>query len=348
MNFTFNVVFVPNTARLFRLFILTMLEQSNVKFRLVANGLPADELIILSDFCDRYDRLELFVYPVKKTLDHGSMLNILFHRFEEEYFCFLDNDILAIDSFGTQLEQSIATYDVFSSCHPLAWDTDVIVPGFAGDCIQSPAGLPLATSYLCSMRREKIAAVIRRTGIGFETYQPQDYLPAVCEQNPLDPEVKNVKFIDTGKLLMLMSSEDKLTFGYQIMENLHHIGGLSSFTLKESSRQKIRRQARLLLNIPYRASDLNLDLEIAHARKKKLSRNQMDTANLSETQAHNAIKNKLLRRRTSLYFAHYFRHLFNGEVEPRIDMQDAAYQALIMNIRDVLFQTFTQHKQWLT
>jgi len=319
MDLKFNIIFVPGTVRFLRLGVLSLMKHSSYRYCLVANCLGEEERLMLEELCHSSERLEYFYYPSKAVMDHGTILNILFQRENSEYFCMADSDIFAIGPFVEELEDQLQECDVLSSCMPLGMNSSDVLPGFSGRCLQTPAGLPLAPTFFSIYRTEFFRKIILETGVGFEVYHPEIYLPKCIHPLNLPDNLQQTRRIDTGKLLNVIASHYGARFTHFEFSNLIHMGGISS--KKGSWRRKMQNAVRTSLRLPYALTDEYLQSEILRrSRGHKEGRNQQVPPNTSSEEAR--IRARALRNPLAMYFTHFLRSLFDGIPTPRFELSD--------------------------
>ena len=327
-DLTFNIIFTPGTVRYLQLSVLTLLHHSPYRYRLVANGLPGDERELLQRFSECSPRLICFIYPSTSALPHGSMLNILLQREASTHFCFMDSDIFASGTFDRELERHLRDCDVFSSCPPMVQDPAQILPGFTGMSVQTPAGVPLATTYFCIYRKEPIQRVSLRTSVGFEVYHPPEYLPPCAAGDGITDDLRNVHRLDTGKLLNILAASDQLRFCHKPLDNLAHVGGLSRFL-----RLSWPAHLRSILRRPYVLRDRNLELDV---KRRQRHRSAAHANIVDASAADQYLKTRAIRKRVALYFGHLLRHLIDNGPEPVIAMTDPRLSARIERVRHAI------------
>jgi hypothetical protein len=233
----FHIVFTPGTVRYLRLATLSLLEFSPYRYRLVANGLQADELRQLKRFCDSQRRLEYFAYPTRKMLFHSTLISILESMDKSEFFCFADSDIFATAPFHEELNIALRNYDVFSSGGRIGFSPEERASGIAGPLVETDAGLPLATTFFAIYRRESLQHVIEKTGISFERYSCREQIPEYALSCLNEMGIPQESF-DTGKLMNILGSRFNMRFRYQDLDALLHIGGLTQgFELANAATQ---------------------------------------------------------------------------------------------------------------
>ncbi|HDH97670.1 MAG TPA: hypothetical protein ENF70_00855, partial [Deltaproteobacteria bacterium] len=314
MKLTFNIIFISGTVRYLQLAVVSMLKASSYSYRLVANGLDEEECRLLKEYCETSPRLEYFYYPSKRIIDHGTMLNILFEREDSPYFCIADSDIFAAGPFEQELEKNLPECDVFSSCLPISMNPDVALSGFAGRCLQTPTGLPLAPTYFSVYRTEPFRKIIADTKVGFEVYHPGRFLPESVDRFDLSDDIRQIRRMDTAKLLNVLAHQYDVKFRHVELANLIHIGGISG--ARKSWRSQLKENIFRFAQRPYVLNDRYLESEI-----KRRGRHIKEGFPASSVEME-GIRSRALRTPLSTYFTGYFEHLFDGAPEPRFELRD--------------------------
>ena len=325
MDLLFNVIFVPGTVRYLRLAALSLMEMSNYRFRLVANGLNEAEQTQLREFCEAMPRLEYCRSPQQSLIPHGTMLNLLYDRDDDEHFCFMDSDIFACEPFNEELEKHLVDCDVFSSCLAAGHDHKVSGQGYGGNSIQTPTGLPLATTFFAIYRREPLVRIIRETGIGFEIVHPNEGLPPI----PLPIEhiapLRSQLLLDTGKLMNMCAASAGLRFRFRPLDGLLHVGGISSYAVRDPVLRRIARGARRIVGRPFRLDEAYLT-RLSKRRKSRMSRSSgRPTGLVPQGMAMDEatyLRQRSLRRAIAFYFMEYMRALIDGGTLPRLDLDN--------------------------
>lgn len=230
-DLTFNIVFVSGTVRSLGLAVLTLVEQSPYRYRLVANGLLEDEIEALHRLAASHERLESYVYPTKRPIAHGTLLSLLAWREQGEYLCFADSDIFATAPFGDLLEQRLDTCDVFTSCTHFVADPEDEVAGFGGRCVQTPSGIPLPATFFAVYKAAPLRQIMLETGVMFERcYDRSHVTPAVAAV--LERAGWQGERVDTSKLLGVLLHERGHRVVHEELAPLLHIGGISWWLMK--------------------------------------------------------------------------------------------------------------------
>lgn len=238
MPLTFHIVYIPGTVDYLLPFVSTLLRWSACHFRLVANGCSESEVGRLQARCANEPRLETVILPTNRPLLHQVALNSLQSRCSDDFFCFMDSDILAVGPFMTTITPLLAAHaGVFAGaplwCRP---SDQVFHPGMdvvCGEHDRTTAGLPLGGTYFAIYDNRVLTDFIRATEIGFERRgfsQLPTSLQAWCAERDLaGPR----HFYDTGKALNL----GLLRAGHKLAVNdspsLFHLGGLSGIAKRK-------------------------------------------------------------------------------------------------------------------
>jgi hypothetical protein len=226
----FNIIYTPGSVRYLTPFVTTLLEWSDCRYRLVANGCSPAECELLQAICALSDRLELLIMPEQRMVPHGEALNFLHARTDADYFCFMDSDILAtgpfLDDFRTELEQA----DLFSSGLPL-WhnESDITIPQhfrhMHGIHAYTDTGLTIACDYFVVYDNKAFVAARAATGADL----------AVCGWHQIAPDNQQAiqklgqqrADYDSGKVLTLLMAARGARIRFRQSDKLQHIGGFT-------------------------------------------------------------------------------------------------------------------------
>jgi hypothetical protein len=320
MDLTFHIIFCPGTLRYLRLAVLSLLRHSDYRYRLVSNGLGREELAELRAFCQTSPRLEYLPFPTREILPHGVLLSHLQRRETGSHFCFMDSDVFASVPFQAALEKHLADCDVFSSCTFMRWTPAENQVGYSGVCLETPTGLPLATSFFAIYRQEILRRIISETGVGFEDYpwpeHHEDRMRGRLAELGID--VYGVRYFDTGKLLNILSHSYGVRFRHVELSGLTHIGGLTmgfgNYDWKEWLARKLRR--------PYVLNDKTLE---------PASRN-------GDAQAELRGRIRARKRGISKFFVFFLRSLVDRDPAPRLQISDANLRESMLKLCETIKQ----------
>ncbi|MEK6239016.1 MAG: hypothetical protein N2C14_30240, partial [Planctomycetales bacterium] len=314
MNLTFHIIFLPGMVRYLRLAVLSLLKHSPYRYRLVSNGLQGLELEQLREFCEISDRLELCAFPTQAILAHGVLLSVLQSREREPFFCFMDPDVFAADSFDAVLEDHLRDCDVFSSCTVLRTAPGERPQGYWGNCLEAPNGLPLATTFFAVYRNDWLREIIEKTQVGFEVCNRENFSPDVHRR--LEAlGLPDVQQCDTGKLLNLLSHGYGARIKYRPLDALTHVGGVSSAFVRSSGwKERVSRN----FHRPYVLRDADFEIPWWSRVKRR-----MIAANVAEAdQRIHRRAGHLKRMRIAAFFAFFLRSLVDGAPEPSLCLRE--------------------------
>lgn len=325
MELIFNIIFTPGTVRYLRLSVLSLLEFSPYRYRLVSNGLKREELLLLKNFCQTDPRLEFHAYPTPRVIPHGTLITLLELGNTSDFFCFMDSDIFASKTFDRELEEYLKDCDVFSSCNYIGRLPEERPKGFRGYCLQTPNGLPLATTFFSVYRRELLRKVIEETGISFEMYQFPELIPdrVISWLKEMNIEMGDY---DTAKLMNILAHRFGLRFKYHSIEGLFHVGGVSRALLRLASGKPKR-------SLWSRVADLS-----GINRSGQTGKSQ---------QINNPVLD-LQRVEMGEFFATYLKWLFGEGEEPVWKMTASPLDQRVLRLCEVIRDLHRRHERLLT
>ncbi len=226
----FNIIYTPHTVQYLSLFVPSLLEWMDCRFRIVANGCSPEEVELLKNLCATSDRLEFLMMSVDSMIQHGHALNWLHERTDSPWFCYMDSDIVATGPFMDAVREQLDNCDVFSSGLPLwASREDSVLPKkfrrMQGSHIYTDDGTCIACDFFAIFNNELVHKIKRETGVGFETYGWQDIPPEV--QTRLKKTGMDKIDYDSGKVLTCLLLDEGVRYAYADFEHLRHLGGFS-------------------------------------------------------------------------------------------------------------------------
>src|SRR5882672_8255229 len=97
VDHVFNVVITPGTFRYLSWFTRSLLDQSAVRVRLVANGCSREEVGAIHAFAVTHaGRVDTYALPTLRMLAHGAALDAIYEAcVDGDAFCFVDSDVEA-------------------------------------------------------------------------------------------------------------------------------------------------------------------------------------------------------------------------------------------------------------
>lgn len=232
IQLTFHIVYVPGSVAYLLPFVVTLLRWSTCRFRLVANGCTAAEVALLQARCAGESRLELLVLPTNRPLAHHDALNYLQARCQEDYYCFMDSDILATGPFMDAITPHLNAHAGVFAGAPLWMRTPdrIFRPEYdvvCGEHDRTAAGLPLGGTFFAIYDNRALTGFIHTQGMGFEmrawSQIPGALRPWLAERDLAGPH----HWFDTGKVLNLALQYQGATLAVLDSPDLVHLGGLS-------------------------------------------------------------------------------------------------------------------------
>ena len=220
---TLNVIYTRGTVRSLSLFIWSMLDHADCRFRLVANGCTSEEMAFLRRLAAHSPRLSFLALPTKLVMLHGQALNYLQARTDGDRFGFLDSDIIAAERLPATLLAPLAECTM-RCCFPAS----VII----GPDLDPMTALvePLCCTYLAVYDNHALTAFIRSTGIGFDKYLWSE-IPGQYQQQLTGLGLERARY-DTAQLLTLLLANPDQRPWIVPADGLVHIGGFSQITGK--------------------------------------------------------------------------------------------------------------------
>ena len=227
----FNIIYTPYTTRSLSMFIPSLLEWMDSRFRIVANGCSPEEAQMLRDICAGNDRLEFLMLSEDGMMPHGDALNWLHKHTDSKWFCYMDSDIIATGPFMDKVSAQLDECDVFSSGIPL-WHApeDIVLPKsfrrMQGSHIWTDDGACIGCDYFTIFNNELLTRIMKSSGIGFQIYRWND-IPAETQQILREMEMDKTDY-DTGKVLTPLLLKQGARYAYEDLDNLRHLGGFSA------------------------------------------------------------------------------------------------------------------------
>jgi hypothetical protein len=229
----FNIIYTPDTARYLSMFVPSLLEWMDCRFRIISNGCPPEEVQILRDLCATSDRLEFLMMSEKGMIQHGQALNWLHERCDSKWFCYMDSDIIATGPFMNKVGEYLESCDVFSSGLPL-WHApeDTILPRsfkrMSGSHIWTDDGICIGCDYFAIFNNELLTRVKKDSGIGFETYNWKN-IPENIQALLREQKLEKIDY-DSGKVLTALLLREGARYQHENFDDLKHLGGFSALS----------------------------------------------------------------------------------------------------------------------
>ncbi len=253
MPLMFYILYTPDTVHFLLGLAQTLLVDPQIKLCLVANGCRRAEIALLERFCLAHPACQTMVLSQTEVLPHGLAMEKLLQACQEEYFCFMDSDILASDPFLASFLPHLAGYSALISCAPV-WNTpaDLTLPDkmnkLDGRYLFDQAGSSLGGTYFAIYHRQTLLKVLNETGISLH-WQEWDQIPAPV-QAELELAGLRFEWYDTTKVLTLLYRLRGLGLKYIDCPALHHLGGLSWTNLRSAHPDEESLRASILPKLP--------------------------------------------------------------------------------------------------
>lgn len=328
-DLTLNVIYTRGTVRSLSFLLWSMLDHSECRFRLVANGCTPAEAAFLRRFAEQSPRLSFLMLPSKLVMAHGQALNYLQAATAGRRFGFLDSDIFAVEPLpGRMLDTFVGPRVCF--CYP-----STVISSNEATALANVEGI--SCTYLSVYDNAAVTRFIQSTGIGFDKYDWAE-VPPEQKERLIRMDARKLRY-DTGQLLSLLMLEP----GEQplIVESpqLVHIGGFSRTVFNEQRAEHRAKHpnktARQLIKL--RLKSLMAEVfKKPHVRRSQLAWSEAERA---AKEAHNRKK-----RAVGQYFDTLFESLFAGSPLPEPpDTADAAVDEKVQEAARGITTLFERH-----
>jgi len=324
----FNIIFTPGIVKHLRLFILSLLKSPSCQFRLVSNFCSNEEDSMLIEFCTIDDRLEFHRLPFKKLVEHSRAITYLLDLDVDEYFCFMDPDIVASGDFMAQFLPYLKDYSgIFSGTAIWLSRAGQILPksetnmGGRFNCAHN--NFCLGSTFFAIYNRNVLHEYLSKESITFNKYLKWEYIPEKYHSQLISADLKMRRY-DTGKVLNILLQLEGEKFIFEDSSMLYHIGGLSSLTVGPLAKVKKKGICRIL--------------------KKRSSGNYLRQIkrylNNSET--------KYIRRDVADYFTALLDSLFDGTSLPaEIHVKDKKINNDLHTARQIIIDLYNENQALL-
>jgi hypothetical protein len=231
-RFVFNLVWTGSVFPYLKFFVASLIDHSEARFRFVTNACPPDQIALMADFARARPERVIEVVNVSDDdmIAHGVCLDEIFDtRDDGDYFCFVDSDILATQTWVGEFAELLESHSAVTSGKEV-WTDDNLVPvdhpGVAGEHFFARDGFVFGSPHLALYHRAALADTRGRWGVGFRSAGPE-----------LDDKTKarladfghEYLIYDTSKILNALLQADGHTLVHRDLPQLMHIGGLSHF-----------------------------------------------------------------------------------------------------------------------
>ena len=231
-DLVFNLVWTGGVYRYLRYFVFSLLDQTECKYRFIANNCTPDSVREMQQFSAATDRVvETVVLDVDRMVPHGTALDPVFDtRDDGDLFCFIDVDIKATRPFVADFLPLLDTHDVVTSGAEVWTDDNRLGPeelGAGGRHFYAHDGFVLGSPHFAIYRKEVVKETFERYGIRFHaggrTEMSAEAWAAVEQLG------QAYTAYDTAKVLNILLQADGHSLVHREHEALVHIGGLSHY-----------------------------------------------------------------------------------------------------------------------
>lgn len=232
-DLTFNLVWTGGVYRYLRWFVFSLLDQTESRFRFIANNCTPTAVAEMTAFADAVPEriVETVVLPVDRMVPHGTALDpILADRDDGDVFAFIDVDIKATRPFVGDLLPLLATHDAVTSGVEVWTDVNTLAEGelgVGGRHFYAPDGFVFGSPHFALYRRSVLREVLDRWGIGIHAGGKGDVPEATWAR--LVELGRDYMAYDTAKVLNILLQADGHPLVHREHEAMVHIGGLSHY-----------------------------------------------------------------------------------------------------------------------
>ncbi|WP_299880368.1 hypothetical protein [uncultured Cocleimonas sp.] len=225
-----NIIFVKESVESLKPFLYSLLDLTNLSFRIISNGCNRDEEQILINLCNKSEKLIFLSMNSSKVIEHGKVLDYLLELEPTDFFSFMDSDIFAIGPISYRDILPADNEVAISSCLPV-WHSniDLTMPKtskiMAGQFIKDTEDDFLGCTYLASYRCRELRDLIKSMGLSFKSYHKKELPPKVfitLKKLGFDKSI-----YDTAKVINILLQDRGHKLSYRNINNLIHIGGFS-------------------------------------------------------------------------------------------------------------------------
>ncbi|GJM37163.1 MAG: hypothetical protein DHS20C19_05300 [Acidimicrobiales bacterium] len=227
-----NLVWTGGVYEHLRYFAFSLFDQTDSRFRFIANNCTPDSLAAMQAFTAATDRVvETVVHDDPRMVPHGAALEpILRTRNDGEVFAFIDVDIKALAPFTAGFLDTLATASAVTSGSELWTEANTLAEGevgVGGRHFYDHDGFVYGSPHCALYRRAELLETLDRWGIGLhcgnQTEMPDATWAAVQHAG------RDKIAYDTAKVANVLFQVDGHTLVHEENESLLHIGGVSHY-----------------------------------------------------------------------------------------------------------------------
>jgi hypothetical protein len=230
----FNIVVTDQGFWHLRVFVCSLLHNSDARFRLVANACGRETLDLMEDYASAHPERVVEVVDLAATelLRHGVVLDaVRGSRHDGDLFCFVDPDIKAKGPFLATFSELLKAHSAVTSGQEV-WTDENVVPathlglGLDGRHSFHPNGFVYGCPHFAMYRRADLDETCARWGVGLGSAGLD--IPDETRAR-LETAGHLYRVYDTGKVVNILLQLDGKALRHVDSPELLHIGGMSHF-----------------------------------------------------------------------------------------------------------------------
>ena len=252
MKYVVNIIFVRNTVAELLPFFRSLLAHTDCRYRLVANGCtPTERATLIAEAEVANPRVEYHEGSSDQIRTHGAMLEQLLELESHDYFMFIDSDILATGpaSFDGLLPDE--TEGARCSALPL-WhrSSELVAPrGFrilGGRFVGvEDSDVVTGCSYAAAYHTDRLRAIVAEHQISLALARAEQLPDRV--RHELARRQLGFDLYDTLKVANILLHDSGWPIAMVELENIVHVGALSTPRDERSSGRSVRRGVKAVL-----------------------------------------------------------------------------------------------------
>lgn len=231
-SLVFNLVWTRSVFTYLRYFVASQIDQSDARFRFVANGCPPDQIQLMERFGSEHpDQVtEVLVVSSDDMIAHGVALDrVRAIRDDGDHFCLIDPDIIATAPWVGTFADLLVDHGAVTSGKEV-WSDDNLVPvghpGVAGEHFVDRKGFVFGSPHLALYHRDALDETCARWGVGLGSAGPELRPDAKAAMASMGHEYL---VYDTAKIVNALLQHDGHPLIHQDLPQLIHIGGLAHY-----------------------------------------------------------------------------------------------------------------------
>lgn len=232
-----HIIYVKGTVAALLPLLGTLVAQTDCKYRLVSNACTAAEEAQLAAYVKGNHRLSFHSLDCTTMVQHHEALAALLHLDDDEFFAFLDSDMVATGPFLLPILLALQTHDAVFTGLPMWHElTEMDMPKaykfVGGRFLNNHQGQMMGLSYGAFYRRKPLLRFMEKSGIDLRRYYWKG-LPTSAQRALAGLGMKK-HFFDTAKACNILWQESGAQFQHVETSDLIHFGGISGGAYQES------------------------------------------------------------------------------------------------------------------